>query len=198
MRSTSLTGQVPPLIAMTKRSPATPARRASAVSGAIRNIEVARRVDGRGFGLLQDRAGAALGRAAGEELGPPVDHAIQRAHLSLAIEGRYEQLAPAADRAHLRVEQRGAVEISTLDGGAQPGAAGGNSIEGPEVVHLAADVSPARAREIEEPGLIERERGRRRDAADTARGVRVESLSRHVDLRSEPLRQLQLGRCLER
>ena len=47
--------------------------------GPIGDVEVARRVDGRCLGLLEDRPSATLGGAAGEQLGPPVDDAIERA-----------------------------------------------------------------------------------------------------------------------
>ena len=45
--------------------------------GAIRDVEISRRVDGRRFRLSQNRSSAPLGRTAREQLGPSVDHAIE-------------------------------------------------------------------------------------------------------------------------
>src|SRR5215831_9261860 len=160
---------------------------------AVGDVEVARRVDGRRFGLSQNRPRATLRGAPGKELGAPVDDAVERADLSLAIEGRDEQLAAAPDRADLRVEQRGPVEVAALDVGAQPRTAHRNPVDGPEVVGLPADVTPSGTGQIEEAGLIESDRGCGRDAADAARGVGVEALARHVDLRGEARWQLELG-----
>src|SRR5262249_16408303 len=148
--------------------------------------------DGRRFGLSESRPPAALGRPAGEELGTPVDDAVERADLPLAIESRDEQLTAAPDRADLRVEQRGAVEVAALDVGAQPRAARRNPVDGPEVVSLAADVAPSGTGQVEEAGLIEGDRGRGGDATDAARGIGVEALARHVDLRGEARGQLEL------
>jgi hypothetical protein len=126
--------------------------------------------------LSQDGTNAALGCSPGEQLGPAIDHAIDRAHLSLAVEGGHEELVPAAHRAHLRIGQRRPIEIARLAVGGQPRAAGGDPKDRPEVVGLAADVAPSSAREVEKPGLIEGERRGGRDTADAARGVGVEAL----------------------
>src|SRR5262249_9989044 len=146
--------------------------------GAVGDVEVTGRIDRRRLGLPEGRLPAALGRAAREELGPPVDDAIERAHLSLPIEGRHEELAPPARGAYLRVEQRRAVEISVFDVGAQARAARRNPVDRPEIVGLAAGVAPARARQVEEPGRIERERGGRGATPDAARPVAAQSLPR--------------------
>src|SRR5207244_1460700 len=63
--------------------------------GAIGDVDVSRAVDRDALGLPQDRLAAPLRRAAGEQLGAPVDQAIERADSPLAVERRDEQLARA-------------------------------------------------------------------------------------------------------
>jgi hypothetical protein len=166
--------------------------------GAIGDVHVARRIDGRGFRLSQHGTNATLRRAAGEQLRSPVHHAIDRADLSLAVEGGHEELVPATGRAHLRIGQGWPIEVARLHVGGEPRAAEGNPEDGPEVVDLAADVAPSRACEVEKPGLIERERRGGRDPADAAGRVGVEAFTRHVDLSGEAGRQPHLGRPRQR
>src|SRR2546428_430041 len=169
-----------------------------AALGAMGVVHVAARVPRRPFGLPQARPTASLRRAAGEQFGAPVDEPIERPDLPLAVEGGDEQLAPTPRRSHLRIRQRRAVEVARLGVGAQSRAARGNPIDGPEVVRLAAEVAPARPRQVEEAGVIERQGGGGRDAADAPRGVGVEAFTRHVHLGREPGRQPQLVRHRER
>src|SRR5437773_1960489 len=87
--------------------------------GAIGDVDVSRAVDRDALGLPQDRLAAPLRRAAGEQLGAPVDQAIERADSPLAVERRDEQLARAPGAGHLRIRQGRPVEVARLGVGGQ-------------------------------------------------------------------------------
>src|SRR5262249_5927235 len=120
----------------------------------------------------------------------------EHADLAVAVVRGHEQLAAAAHHADLRVGQGRPVEIALLRLRSQARPAGGNPVETPDVLDLAAcEVPPPGAGQVEDASGIEGEGRDRGAAARAALLARIEPLSRHVDLDAEAGRDLELGRC---
>src|SRR5207245_1076791 len=107
---------------------------------AVGDIDMAGGIDGCPLRLDQRRRQPALRRAPREELGSALGEPVQNAYSAIAVERGDEELAAAASAAHLRIDQRRAVEVARLGRCGNSRAAGGNAVHALEVVELACAV----------------------------------------------------------
>ena len=118
-----------------------------------------------------------------------VHHDVEDANLAVAVERRDQQLSPGTHARDLRAGQRRSIEVATLGGLGGARAPGGKSVDGPDVVDLAAGVAAPGPGEVEGARMIDRERGRRRNPVRDAPFDGVEAVAGDIDLHGEAGRQ---------
>src|SRR5215468_7928555 len=152
----------------------------------VGHVHGARSVDDAALRLHEKESHSFLGRAAREELGAAVAHAIEGADPPIAIEGGDEEIAAAPAAADLRVDEGRPGEVARLRRRSEARAPRRNAIQRRQIFVLAATVATPRAPQVEHTLVVHHQRARRGNAS--TRGTRggLEALARDVDADREP------------